>query len=65
MTNNDYSITRSLNVTPFGYELTVSISRSGIKGNMRVEDMIMIKTFRPHSNLNFKKVTKGVIKNVA
>ena len=50
MTTNDLEITRSLEVTPAGYELTVSVTKSSWDGQVYIQNKIELRTFRPHAN---------------
>ncbi len=50
MTTNNLKITRSLDVTPAGYELTVSVSKFSWDGKVYIQNKIEVRTFRRHAS---------------
>jgi len=58
---NDYELTRTLNVTPQGYELTMCIHKSHWEGDKHVTETLTVKTLRPHVNaITAKEITEVV-----
>jgi hypothetical protein len=59
--DKNYEITRTLNVTPEGYELTMSIQMSHWEGDRHVAETLTVKTLRPHANaITAKEITEVV-----
>ena len=50
MPEKNYTVTRNLNVTPEGYELTMCIHKSHWEGDKHVTETLTVKTLRPHAN---------------
>ena len=42
-------VTRTFNVTPQGYELTMSVHKSHWEGDKYVTETLTVKTLRPHA----------------
>ena len=63
MPEKDYEITRTLNVTPEGYELTMCITKSHWKGDKHVAETLTVKTLRPHANAITAKEIEEVVAN--
>jgi len=63
MPDKDYEITRTLNVTPEGYELTMCIHKSHWEGDKHVAETLTVKTLRPHANAITSKEIKEVVAN--
>jgi len=63
MPDKNYVITRTLNVTPEGYELTMSIHKSHWEGDKHVTETLTVKTLRPHANAITAKEIAEVVAN--
>jgi hypothetical protein len=63
MPDKNYEITRTLNVTPEGYELTMSIHKRHWKGDKHVTETLTVKTLRPHANAITAKEIAEVVAN--
>jgi hypothetical protein len=63
MSDKNYEITRTLNVTPEGYELTMSIHKSHWEGDKHVTETLTVKTLRPHANAITVKEIAEVVAN--
>ena len=63
MPEKDYEITRTLNVTPEGYELTMCITQSRWKGDKHIAETLTVKTLRPHANAITSKEIEEVVAN--
>ena len=63
MPENDYELTRTLNVTPQGYELTMCIHKSHWEGDKHVTETLTVKTLRSHVNAITAKEIAEVVAN--
>jgi hypothetical protein len=59
----DYELTRTFNVTPQGYELTMSIHKSHWEGDKHVTETLTVKTLRPHAFAITAKEIAEVVAN--
>ncbi len=58
-----YTVTRTLNVTPEGYELTMCFTTSHWEGDKHVAETVTMKTLRPHANAITAKGIAEVVAN--
>ena len=48
MTETKYQVTRQLNVTATGYEVTMRMTSTQFKGDSRVVQTLTVRTLHPH-----------------
>ena len=58
-----YTVTRTLNVTPEGYELTMCLTTSHWEGDKHVTETLTVKTLRPHAHAITAKEIAEVVAN--
>jgi len=61
MTETKYLVTRQLNVTATGYEVTMRMTSTQFKGDIRVVQTLTIKTLHPHPRATYAMQNPKVV----